>query len=245
MNLLINNHTHLSVRKVRAKKFSEVIEESVISVYSLDVDEEVPNSLQTNEFFSFGLHPWNLNSNNSLEVIKDKFKAKFQNLINKKNLIAFGEIGLDKIHKETYEDQKKIFSELLKWKEEIAPQFPLILHCVRAFSDILNILKLHQPKCSIVFHDYNGNSEITKELLKYNVYFSLGQQLFQSNSKLIQGIHDIPIEKILIETDDHQRSIHDVYQRLSELRSEISLETLNDNFLLCYQSRLQDVEILL
>lgn len=239
MNLLINNHTHLSHQKINAK---EVSGNSDITVYSIDINEEIPILFESNELYTYGLHPWNLKTtNNQLDAFKEKFKS----IIKHQSLIGFGEIGLDKIHNETYEVQKKIFSEILKWKEDIAPYFPLVLHCVRAFSDILNLLKLHQPKCSVIFHDYNGNSEITRELLKYKVYFSLGQQLFQSNSKLIQGIQDIPLEKILIETDDHQRSIQDVYLRLKELRPEFSPDILSDNFLLCYQSRLQEIELVI
>ena len=86
-----------------------------------------------------------------------------------------------------------------------------------------------------------------EQFSRLNCYFSLGAQLVNPNSKIHKNIKNIPIEKILLETDDqYDYGIKELYSffakkrglEMSQLKSQII-----DNFLfLISQTDLKKVE---
>jgi TatD DNase family protein len=79
---------------------------------------------------------------------------------------------------------------------------------VRAYSDFLQILK--QFKHTYIFHGFNANHTIAKNLITHNAYLSFGNELLK-NTKLQQTFKQLPLNKIFFETDDSSINVKDIY----------------------------------
>lgn len=159
---------------------------------------------------TLGVHPWEL----TLPFDREQFDKKWDELIKRTNgIYAIGECGLDRVHENiaSIEDQKYV---LLKHFEEAARRkIPLILHSVRTYSDVLEILKKIKFQQPVLLHAYGGNDHEMHELLKYRVYFSYGARLFNTDKRLLIT----PIDKLLLETGDQlEYTIADIYKKASE-----------------------------
>ena len=197
---------------------------NIINVFPEDID-----TIKKNRFYSLGLHPWevlNVNIEEQLTVIK--------NYAEKPNILAIGETGLDK-YKEAFDLQLKVFLRQIKIAGD--HNKPVIIHCVRAYSELLEIFKKKELKIPVIIHRYSGNKTIADQLLKYNCYLSFGHELFNSKSKSARVFKNIPNANIFLETDDSALSIFEICQKASELK-KINIEDLkviiNNNFTKCF-----------
>lgn len=158
---------------------------------------------------TFGIHPWELLTSFS----RNNFDESWQRFKDKKNYYVVGECGLDRAREglASIEDQKHVLIKHLELAEE--KKKPIVLHTVRAFSDLLGILKKMKFTQHIMLHDFSGNEVEMKELLKYPVFFSYGSRIFKNN----QMLKLTPRECLLFETDDQTEfSIEDIYKKASE-----------------------------
>jgi TatD DNase family protein len=202
----IDIHTHKAY-----KKDTDVI--FIRNAYMYPVVPENKHYLCSN-----GLHPWKIN---------DPFDTnKFVDLLTRKPVVAIGEIGLDRL-KPDFEKQLFLFKKQL----QIGQQFklPIIVHCVKAYPETIALLKTYPAP--IVFHQYEGNSTITKELLAQdNVYFSFGKQLFRK--QIPECLNQIPLERIFLETDTSPKHVKACYSQLASLMNieheELQLQILKN-----------------
>ena len=180
-------------------------------------------------FYSIGIHPWNVSKNNI-----DKQLKILSETAQKENILAIGEIGLDKLHPE-FDLQKTVFLKQINIAKTLNK--PIIVHCVKAFSELLEILKTEKLKIPVIVHRYSGNITVAKQLLKFGYYLSFGHELFNSQSKVPKVFKKIPLENIFLETDDAEITIEEVYEKAAEIKSvsvtEIS-EKIRSNFKNCF-----------
>lgn len=116
-----------------------------------------------------------------------------------KEVDAIGEIGLDyHWYKDTKDKQKELFIRQIKIANELNK--PIIVHCRDAIQDGYDILKKYP--CKGVMHCYGGSSEMAKEFVKLGYYISLGGPITFKNAKEpLEVVKNIPLDKLLIETD--------------------------------------------
>ena len=205
MNPFINIHTHQS--HIDNKEF--------IEIYNIDVDSHV--NVDVTFFYSIGIHPW--------ECQKSKVKSSMAQWLN--GSTAIGECGIDRACGIDFDIQKDVFIKQI----EISEQYnkPIIIHAVRAHSDIISIRKETKAKMPWIIHGFQGNEQIVNQYLRHNIYLSLGDVLFKNESRAVELLKTIPPERLFLETDDSERSIVDVYERasvlsgrrLDDLRSDI------------------------
>jgi TatD DNase family protein len=191
----INIHTH----QPDSKEFS------LINLFPESVSE-----ISEDRFYSIGIHPWEITKINATEQLK--IVAETIKLI---NVPALGEIGLDKLHP-AFETQKELFLKQLDIAEKMKK--PVIIHCVKACSELLEILKKRQPKVPLIIHRYSGNKTTAEQLLKFGCFLSFGHELFNTGSKTPKVFIKIPIENIFLETDDADIDIETVYRKAAELK---------------------------
>jgi len=193
-------------------------EPGVITVVNKFPDEEIHNSTDSN-FYSVGLHPWHIKNfgQNNESIDNVRILAGF------KQVCFVGECGLDKICKTDFEEQKRVFVAQIAISETF--QKPLVIHCVRAFNEIIEIHNQIKPSMPWIMHGYNGNIEITRQLEKKNIFFSFGKSLFDVKSKSISSFKALPLNRIFFETDEYSSSIKDIYERGVELKN-IELDKL-------------------
>ena len=128
---------------------------------------------------------------------------------------AIGEVGLDKVHKETFERQVEVFEEMIRLSESYRK--PMIVHCVRAYSEIIEIRKKTKATMPWVIHGFNSSVETMRQLLKHNMYISLGEVLYRNENQAVEILKNIPVERLFLETDVSGRDIKDVYAKAAAL----------------------------
>ncbi len=178
--------------------------------------------------YSIGLHPWNLNKNNV-----DSLLMQLENLAYNNEVKAIGECGIDRVVSKDINLQREVFYYQLELAERLNKA--IIIHNVRAFSDMLEILKKLKPNIPLIFHGFTGNQEILKKLLQYNSYFSFGYNLFNENSKASRIISKVPRNCLFLETDEWEGRIDEIYAIASK-KLNISIIELRSQIYYSYKS---------
>ena len=121
-------------------------------------------------------------------------------------VIAIGECGLDYHYKR--EEQHRLKQHIwFLYQLDLAWQLkkPVILHVRDAHEDALRILRWHPArKLGGVIHCFYGSWEIAEQYLKLGYHFGIGGSLLQQEeraSTLWEAVKQIPLNKILVETD--------------------------------------------
>lgn len=149
-----------------------------------------------NVFICLGVHPWYVADANT------DWDKKLCEILEQNLKIMVGETGLDKL-KTNLPVQESFFVRHM----EIAHKYnrTLHIHCVKAWSEILHILKNNSkilpPR--ILFHGFAGAPDIIEELsTKYNAYFSYSTLQTNPNiSRHCERILATPHNRILLESD--------------------------------------------
>lgn len=211
MSVLIDIHTH---------HFNTLnTNEKNISIINLDLENPPPIDQSEETFFSLGLHPWKAaeiyQNLKSFDFIRLENLLKSQ--LNNERIIFIGETGLDRFWKEKIplEVQLKIFFLHLQIAKE--KKKPLIIHCVRCFNEIIQTLKKNRFSLPIIFHDFNGNKDIVKQLANLNCFFSYGDKLFKPRSSGFKTLRSIPPSQLLLETDDSGKTIDIIYRKAAQV----------------------------
>ncbi len=189
----IDLHTHqLNKQNVFAIK----------NIFAQDYSKVLVNSL-----YSVGLHPWHIEKVDWVSCFEHIFEAS-----NDKNMLFVGECGLDRSIDTTFVKQEECFKKQI----EIASQLdkPLIIHCVRAYNDLIRIRKSIKLNIPLIIHGFNGNRETTLSLLTYGFYFSVGERFLFDERKNV-NLELIPINHLFLETDESAFSIETMYQKAS------------------------------
>jgi len=171
--------------------------------------------------FSMGLHPWYVGSKDdtdNLQILRT-FAAN-------KSCVAIGETGLDKLAKSDFDLQKIIFLKHIEIAEEAGK--PLIIHCVKAFEELLRIRKEHCCKVPWIIHGFNSNRQIAEKLLSEGILISFGKALRNPLSNAKRILKMIPDDVFFLETDDCSMKIHEIYDLAADVR-KVPLITLKKN----------------
>jgi len=178
-------------------------------------------------FYSVGLHPWHVKSkeenNQLLQMVEDALEFD--------HVIFIGECGLDKNIEIDFEEQKRVFHAQAFMAEEFGK--PLIVHCVKAYNEVLELHKDMHPEMPWILHGYNGSIQLTKQLLERGILFSFGDKLFNDKAKAVDAVKILPLNNVFLETDEFDGEVSKMYQRLAMLRNvdvELIKKQLWDNF---------------
>ncbi len=142
-------------------------------------------------YAAIGVHPSELED----EYIEDCLLKYIQS----KHCVAVGEIGLD-YHYLDYDkkSQKDWLIKQIEFAKKVKK--PVILHDRDSHEDMLNIIKEYRPKG--VLHCFSGSVEMMREVLKCGLYIGIGGvATFKNAKKLIECIKELPLDRILLETD--------------------------------------------
>ncbi|HOO83627.1 MAG TPA: TatD family hydrolase [Prolixibacteraceae bacterium] len=207
MSVYIDIHTH----RAYAQKTG------VLALQNITLSNQEMN---LDKWLTAGWHPWYI-QNTSLQKIKESINHAAA----VKNVVAIGECGIDRSIDTPVDTQAEVF----KYHVEVAAekQKPLIIHCVKAYSDINGLLKKTNFKLPVIFHAYNGNKIQTQQLLSLNAYFSIGNPISYSAKKLSNILSEVPLSRLFIETDDSTYSIENNYQEIADIL-KISLYDLKN-----------------
>ena len=202
MRKIIDTHTHIYDKQFE-NDFDDVmkrIEDELEGIVSIGFDlESSLKSIELANRYSFvnaviGVHPVDIKKYN------DKVEKELERLaLTEKKVVAIGEIGLD-YH--WMEDPKDVQIAGFRKQMELAERVkkPVVIHTREALQDTLDVLRDYRNVGGIL-HCYPGSLEAAKPFLD-RYYLGIGGTLtFKNNKKTKELVKNLPLEKIVLETD--------------------------------------------
>jgi len=158
---------------------------------------------------SLGLHPWYLeNWELDFELLKE--------LAVLPNVVAIGECGLDKLCKTDWHLQVAVFKKQIYLANSLDK--PLVIHCVRAFPELIGVLQISPNESPVIIHGYNNKESTGKVLLDKGYYLSFGAAILKPESPAAGFLAQIDKERFFLETDDSGADIKEIYRRAALIR---------------------------
>ena len=198
---------------------------------------------EKNVYGAIGLHPEyaNYDYNHDLDRLIGLFKKNSK-------LLAVGEMGLD-YHEapNTINAQKDLFFKQIQIAHTLKK--PIMIHTRDAEEDTIRFLKQANTEkllsCQGVIHCFTGTEKLAKEALGLGFYISAsGVITFKSAQDLRDVFKDIPLDKLLVETDapwlaptpyrgkkNQPAYVQKTLEKLSEIKgiSVLEMEKITDN----------------
>jgi TatD DNase family protein len=172
---------------------------------------------------SVGLHPWYLED----ETLLERQLIDLEEIITNENVVLVGEIGLDKFVKTPMAIQEKWFERQIELACRV--QKPIVIHCVKAFSDLIALKKRLNPNVAMIVHGFNQNAIILEQLLHHGFYISFGAALLNDQSNAQKALKSIPSTRFFLETDDQTHfSIVQIYEQAA-LLTQRPLSEIQEN----------------
>ena len=203
--MFIDTHTHLYVEQFDNDR-TEIIEEAIHagvkhflmpaidSTYTqkmLDVQSQFSKHIH----LMAGLHPSHVKENFQEEL------AHVKENLEKLPVVAVGEIGIDLYWDKTYiKEQQLAFQSQIRWAK--AQGLPIVIHARESFDEIFEILEQEKSKkLKGVFHCFTGTYDQALKAIDMGMVLGIGGVVTFKNGKIDQFLHEIPLEKIVLETD--------------------------------------------
>jgi len=207
MSMFLDIHTH------RTKQVQEVL-----AIQSLSLSERTFLAMPKTKPIAIGIHPWY----GKLDELSKNMKY-LNVLARQQNVKLIGECGLDKLKGEAIGNQLKILEAQLALADEL--QKPVILHCVKAFDELIALKKHLQPKVPLIIHGFNKKHEMAQQLFHQGFYLSFGAAVLKSEEVACAlASTDIPF---FLETDEAEIDIETIYTRVAEIK-KITVDELKD-----------------
>ena len=181
-----------------------------ILIINLDLEQPCPE----HGYYSYGIHPWALD-NADFQV--EKAFALLEERLQSPNVFALGEAGLDKMHKESHEQQIELFGRQIELSEAL--QKPMILHDVKSHNEILTLRKKHKAKQPWILHGFNGTEQDIRQLTGQGLYLSVGESLLHSERKIYNSFKYINLDHLFLETDMAEVEIETIYKAAAKILS--------------------------
>ena len=203
---MIDTHTHLYSEEFdhdRKEMIERAINKGVSKFYlpaidsehhekMLDLEKEYPSQI----FSMIGLHPCYVKPEtweNELQIVASYLKQR--------SFPAIGEIGIDLYwDKSTLDIQVKAFEQQIDWA--IERDLPIVIHTRESFEETFEVLERKKhPKLRGIFHCFSGNLEQAQHAIDLQFILGIGGVVTFKNGKIDQFLNEIPLDKIVLETD--------------------------------------------
>ena len=163
-------------------------------------------------YYSVGIHPWRVGGRweEEWELLR---KA-----VTHPAVLAIGEAGLDKMTSTNPMLQKEVFERQILLAEEIGK--PLVIHCVKAFNELVELKRKFRPSMPWVVHGFRNNVNIARMLLREDIRLAIGEK-YQ-----LPVLQEIPLECLLTETDESRMPVRDIIKGIAEVR-RVTVEELS------------------
>jgi TatD DNase family protein len=201
---MIDTHCHLDFDAFDGRRDATVSEANAAGVHTLiTIGVDLQTSQRAVElsekydsvYATVGVHP------HDARKLDDRVVTKLKELAERKRVVAIGEIGLD-----FYRDlsprqvQKEAFHEQLELA--IATNLPVVIHTREAFEETVTIVEEYADKLAGgVFHCFPGNAADARRVFDLGFVVSVGGVLTYKNSGMGRMAAEVPLDKILLETD--------------------------------------------
>lgn len=145
---------------------------------------------------SVGLHPWWIAEHSGLHLLYEQLLVAAA----EKNCRAIGECGLDAMIVTPMLQQEKVLALHIDVANELC--LPLILHCRKAHSELIALLKKQPVMCGGVIHAFSGSVELARQYWSMGFHLGIGGSItYARANKTRIAAAAIPLDAILLETD--------------------------------------------
>lgn len=151
-----------------------------------------------NIYWTMGVHPHEANKTLSPEKLEIFLKETARH----PKLVGLGETGLDYYYEHSsVETQKEAFRAHIK--AALTCDLPLIVHTRNAEEDTIELLKEEGGgKARGVIHCFSGSAWLRDQALALGFYISVaGIATFKKAEDFRQVLRDVPLDRLLLETD--------------------------------------------
>lgn len=174
------------------------------AIINIEPDAPVPGAGR----FSTGVHPWRSAEAATLWPLVEARASD-------PRIVAIGECGIDRLRGASIADQ----TELLRRHAILAEKHskPLIIHCVRAWAELLSLRAAIRPAVPWIVHGFRGGPALARQLLDAGMHLSLGEH-FRPDTAAI-----IPAGRLHLETDTSPLPIATIAERVRLARTTTEL----------------------
>ncbi|KUG11797.1 hydrolase TatD [Elizabethkingia sp. HvH-WGS333] len=203
---MIDTHTHLYSEQFdedRDEAIKRAKEAGVEKFYLPAIDSETHEKMLELEsqypgkiFAMMGLHPCSVQPETW-----EKELALVKEYLDKRPFCAIGEIGIDLYwDKSTLDIQVKAFEQQIDWAIEM--DLPIVIHTRESFNETFEVLERKKhPKLRGIFHCFSGNLDQAQHAIDLGFVLGIGGVVTFKNGKIDQFLNEIPLDKIVLETD--------------------------------------------
>ncbi len=200
--MLIDSHCHLymgswakNLDVVLARAKERGVERIICP--GIDIDSSwrsvAISKKQKMVYAAAGIHP------HDAENAPADFIHQLQDILAQPKIVAVGEIGLDYYRNiSDAETQRKVFKKQLQLAQEM--NLPVIIHNRNADDDIICIIR-QVGQIRGVAHCYSSDLPTAKILIDMGLYISFAGNITYTNSGLVEVAKELPLDRLLIETD--------------------------------------------
>ena len=202
---LIDTHCHLYVSDFQSDieivlKRAEA--QGIEQIYLPAIDSsELDNLLALEKAYPgrciamMGLHPCSVKENfeEELGLVRDQ--------LSKRKFAAVGEIGLDFYWDLSFVDQQyEAFRRQVSWALDF--DLPVVIHSRNSLDECIGVIRDNQ-KGSLkgIFHCFGGTLDQARQIMDLGFYMGIGGVITYKNSGLGEVVKDIPLERLVLETD--------------------------------------------
>lgn len=204
--MLVDSHCHLDFNDFE-EDFEDMLtrarEKGVTAMLNAGNNiDELDKQLEISEKFPFiytavGVHPHNASEYESITA--EDIIAKTEH----KKVVAIGECGLDYYYDYSpKETQIKVFVEHIKAAQKTG--LPLIIHNRDSDDDLISVLDEHYKIAPFTgeIHCFSSSKKLADFALSIGFYISAsGMITFNKSNELRDIFAEVPLEKLLVETD--------------------------------------------
>ncbi|MCX2576138.1 TatD family hydrolase [Pedobacter sandarakinus] len=192
-------HTHKANQKT-----------GVFSIQSLSLTSDIFLAMPKTRLISIGLHPWYATFQQT-----DLQMRYLEVLAKQSNVKLIGECGLDRLKGDSLDNQIIIFEMQIK----LAMRFgkAVIIHCVKAFSELIEIKQRMRVDVPMIIHGFNKSEILGRQLLAKGFYLSFGAAILDPDSNPAVLLRKTDF--FFLETDDADIEIEDIYLAAANLKN--------------------------
>lgn len=201
--MLFETHVHFDDKRYNEDRNEEILrcyENNVTKIVNIGADlQSSRNSVELSKKYDFvyasvGVHPHDVKdmTEQDLEEIKQLSKNE--------KVVAIGEIGLDYFYEYSdKESQRKWFIRQLELAKEL--DLPVVIHSRDADNECYEIIK-NNCFTPAVIHCFSGSLDLARKYVDLGHMIGVGGVVtFKNAKKLVEVVKNIPLDKILLETD--------------------------------------------
>ncbi|VEU82907.1 TatD family hydrolase [Acholeplasma hippikon] len=199
--MMIDTHAHLNTDAYK-EDLDEVISRAdlygVKKIIVIGMDKyhnekavELANNY-ANLYATVGVHPCDVETEKIEDIIP---------LLDKNKVVALGEIGID-----LYWNKDNLAKQIIYFKEQldlaVRKNIPVIIHTRESFKEAYDVVKEYKGKLTGVFHAFSSTLDDAKKAIDLGFYIGIGGVVtFNKRGELEDIVKNIPLEKIIVETD--------------------------------------------